>query len=280
MTAPAPLMDRLPEIAARIDRAGRIVLGLDFDGTLTPIRPRPDDAVLSDTVRDLVRRLALVPRVTVVIVSGRNLAEVSARVGLPGLIYAGNHGMEIRGPGLSFIEPTADALIGPLEEHTRKLKERLAAVPGALVEPKGLTTSVHDRNVPDDFRDQLVAIVREVVAGDPDRFVLTSGHRVWEVRPAVSWHKGQALLWVLDHLEDGGDATADRLVFHLGDDRTDEDAFASLPDGVTVKVGPPDAPTRARYRLDDPSSVEQFLTWLLDHMRPTGEPSSRRDHLS
>jgi trehalose-phosphatase len=268
-------MDRLPEIAARIDRAGRIVLGLDFDGTLTPIRPRPDDAVLSDTVRDLVRRLALVPRVTVVIVSGRNLAEVSARVGLPGLIYAGNHGMEIRGPGLSFIEPTADALIGPLEEHTRKLKERLAAVPGALVEPKGLTTSVHDRNVPDEHRDALAAAVREVVAADAGRFVLTSGHRVWEVRPAVSWHKGQALLWILDHLDNDDDnATADRLVFHLGDDRTDEDAFASLPDGVTVKIGPPDAPTRARYRLDDPAAVEHFLTWLLDHMNPAASSSS------
>jgi trehalose-phosphatase len=273
MTAPARLMDHLPAIAARIDRASGIVLGLDFDGTLTPIRPRPEDAALSEPVRDLVRRLALVPRVTVVIVSGRNLADVSERVGLPGLVYAGNHGMEIQGPGLSFVEPTADALIRPLEEHTRSLEDRLAVVPGALVEPKGLTTSVHDRNVPDEHRDELAAIVREVVAGDPDRFVLTSGHRVWEVRPAVSWHKGEALLWVLDHLEDGH-AKADRLVFHLGDDRTDEDAFASLPDGVTVKIGPPDAPTRARYRLDDPAAVEHFLTWLLDHMNPAASSSS------
>ena len=62
-----------------------------------------------------------------------------------------------------------------------------------------------------------------------------------------------------------GDGTS-RLVFYLGDDRTDEDAFASLPDGVTVKIGSPDDPTLARYRLPDPDSVHAFLEWLADRL--------------
>ena len=135
-------------------------------------------------------------------------------------------------------------------------------MPGALVEPKGLTTSVHYRNVSPEHRDDLARIVHEAVATDAARFVLTAGHCVWEIRPRVRWHKGQA--------STGSSAISEirrgRLVFYLGDDRTDEDAFASLPDGVTVKVGSPGAPTRARYRLPDPDSVQAFLVWLVGRL--------------
>ncbi len=105
------LTESLPEIASRIDRAESILLGLDFDGTLTPIRPRPEEVVLPEPVRAVLARLAGLPRVTLMIVSGRSLGDVASRVGLPQLIYAGNHGLEIRGPGLVFVEPTAALLV-------------------------------------------------------------------------------------------------------------------------------------------------------------------------
>ena len=87
------------------------------------------------------------------------------------------------------------------------------------------------------------------------------GRRVWEIRPRVSWHKGSAVNWVASHLEDPDH----RLVFFIGDDRTDEDAFASLPEGVTIKVGRA-ASTQARYQLADPAAVELFLAWLLEKL--------------
>ncbi len=206
----------------------------------------------------LLARLAGSERVTAMIVSGRGLLDLTGKVGLPGLIYAGNHGLEIEGLGLEFVEPTAAATARLLAEVTEDLRPRLAGLPGGLVEPKGLTTSIHYRNVPPEHRDDLARIVHEVVASDPTRFVLTAGHSVWEIRPRVSWHKGHALNWTIRHLGD----CASRMVFYLGDDLTDEDAFASLPDDVTVKVGNPGTPTRARYSLPDPDSVHAFLEWL------------------
>jgi trehalose 6-phosphate phosphatase len=256
------LMDRLPGIADRIDRAETILLGLDFDGTLTPIRQHPDDAVLSKPVRELLDRLARVSRVTLMIVSGRSLVDVASRVGLPELIYAGNHGLEIKGPGVEFVEPTASALADRLRELSGRLEALLAEIPGSLVEPKGLTTSVHYRNVAPEHADHLARIVRETVEADTTRFVLSAGHAVWEIRPPVRWHKGDALLWIIRQLED----CTSPLVFFLGDDRTDEDAFASLPDHVTVRIGSPDDPTLARFRLPDPDSVHVFLEWLADRL--------------
>ncbi|MGE3819712.1 MAG: trehalose-phosphatase [Isosphaeraceae bacterium] len=259
MTTPN-LLERLPEVGRWIDGAGSLLLGLDFDGTLAPIRPLPDQVALPADVRETLARLSGRDRLALMIVSGRNLDDVAARVGLPDLIYAGNHGMEIRGPGLEFLEPTAAALIEPLRERSDRLEERLATIPGALVERKGLTTSVHYRNVAPDRWEELAGIVKEVAANDAERFVVTTGHRVWEIRPIVHWHKGEAILWTLQHLDDPNH----RLVCHVGDDRTDEDAFASLPDGLTVKVGPADVPTAARYRLADPPEVARFLAWLAD----------------
>ncbi len=256
------LMDCLPEIARRIDRAQSLVLALDFDGTLTPFRQRPDQVTLSESVRAILARLANLPRVTVMIVSGRSLADVASRVGLPELIYAGNHGLEIQGLGLTFLEPTAAALIESLAQLTPPLESSLADVPGALVEPKGLTTSVHYRSVAHDRRDEVARVVEQVVARVSDHFVLSSGHLVLEIRPRVSWHKGKALQWVVQHL----DQSSNRLVFYLGDDRTDEDAFASLPDGVTVKVASEQTRTLARYQLADPDAVERFLTWLAEKL--------------
>jgi trehalose-phosphatase len=101
-------------------------------------------------------------------------------------------------------------------------------------------------------------LVRETVASEPENFVLTSGHCVWEIRPRVSWHKGEAIRWLAGHLA----ASAAPLVFYLGDDRTDEDAFACLPGAMTARIGDRTVPTAARYWLPDPQAVFVFLDWL------------------
>jgi trehalose-phosphatase len=261
MTTPS-LTEKLAEIGRRIDGASHIFLGLDFDGTLTPIFPRPDDVVLAEAVRELLVRLARLPKLTVMIVSGRALSDVTRKVGLPELIYAGNHGLEIKGPGLEFMEPTAAAQRNRMSEFTRRLRERLKDVPGAMLEWKGLTVSVHYRNVAPAMWDVVRQAVREVVVTDDDSVLVGSGRRIWEIRPAVPWHKGHALGWIIQHVH----TQSSGLLLFLGDDRTDEDAFATYPDAVTVKVGVTDAPTSARYRLPHPDAVRAFLEWLLDRL--------------
>lgn len=250
--------ESLSEIDGLIRSADHLLLGLDFDGTLTPICPRPDDVTLADSVRNVLALLARRPRTTLAIVSGRGLADVAARVGLPDLIYAGNHGMEIDGPGLAFVEPNAAALTERVQVMLGHLYENLAEIPGCLIEPKGLTASVHYRNVAPELHGLVERAVHEAVAFDPERLRLTTGQCVWEIRPRVAWNKGKALLWILDRLGHAQNTVGG----YIGDDRTDEDAFSCLPNGLTIRVGSPVA-THARYAIADPGEVERFLVWLL-----------------
>src|SRR5436190_889820 len=91
----------LSGIESRIAAAGRVLLFLDFDGTLAPIVPDPHEARLPLRAREAMKALVRQPGVTLAIVSGRSLSDVRSRVGLEEAIYAGNHGFEIAGKGLS-----------------------------------------------------------------------------------------------------------------------------------------------------------------------------------
>jgi trehalose-phosphatase len=256
------LTEVLPELAQRVESAGPILLGLDFDGTVTPICSHPEDVQLSVPTRAVLDRLSRKHRVTVMLVSGRGIQDLIKRVGLPGLVYAGNHGLQIRSQRLEFEEPAARGLASSLEHLTARLAARVRDIPGAVLEPKGLSTSLHFRNVAPGSWEELARAVQESVASDSEKFVVSSGHRVLEIRPRISWNKGHALTWMIEQLALGDD----RLVVYAGDDRTDEDAFASHPEAVTIKVGDPATPTAARYWLAGPDEVLDFLHWLEDRL--------------
>ena len=130
------------------------------------------------------------------LVSGRGLDDLMAMVDLPGLIYAGNHGLEIRGPGMDFIHPAAAQLRPELDKLLNALRENLAGYAGVLVEGKGLTLSVHYRLTPPELRPQLYAAFEETVAAaqPAGQVRITRGKEVLEVRPAVDWDKGKAIL--------------------------------------------------------------------------------------
>jgi trehalose-phosphatase len=194
----------------------------------------------------------------VAILSGRSLDDVRARVGVNGLIYAGNHGLEIHGPAVHFIEPTAATVAPSLRELTDALHETLASIPGVLVENKHLTASVHVRQAPESARAEVLEIVQALVRSWGRRFRVTTGHAVFEIRPPVAWDKGAAALWIRDRCAPEADP-----ICILGDDRTDEDAFKALPDAITVKIGE-GTPTTARYWLPSSAEVAVFLSWLLE----------------
>jgi trehalose 6-phosphate phosphatase len=248
------LFDALPEVHRRIARAPHLLLGLDFDGTLAPIVPEPADAALSAETVLLLRELMDRDRTTVAILSGRSLGDVRQRVGLPGLIYAGNHGLEIAGPGFDFVEPDAATRQEALGAITRELAARL--VPMAAVEDKGLTASIHVRQTPTAFQSRVRHIVEATLAEHHELFHMTAGNMVYEIRPRVDWHKGAALRWIRQRI--GVRYTA---VVFLGDDLTDEDAFAALPGEITVRIGSA-AATLANYHLANPDEVAVFLSRL------------------
>jgi trehalose-phosphatase len=259
------LLSAWSEVAKQLRSAGHILLLLDYDGTLTPIVQSPELADLTDGVRQLLQALARQRRLTLAIISGRALVDLKEKVGISNIIYAGNHGLEIEGPQVSFVSPLAEEFKPVLRRMHHELSQALGAIKGVLVEDKGLTLSVHYRQVADDKSTEVEDLF-ERVTGDAARsgkIQVTSGKKVYEVRPAVAWDKGEVLKMLM-----GKERGA--LPIYLGDDLTDEDAFKAIENyegGISVFVGEGDSPTSASYFLQSPDEVAKFLSLLLAETR-------------
>jgi len=249
------------EAGERIFQASHLLLCVDYDGTLTHFAASPLGATLSPQMQRVLLELAENEHVSLAFISGRDRADLQGRVEIPGAIYVGNHGLEISGPGFLFVEPTAAARTETLQELATELTRTLEAIPDALVEYKGLTVSVHYRQVADEARDAVRDVVEATLARAIHPFVLTKGKKVYEIRPRVSWNKGAAVHWIQQQLD-----KPEMLTIYVGDDVTDEDAFKALPDGITIKVRPSED-TAAQYRLEGPAEVRKFLEWVDDLLR-------------
>jgi len=234
----------------------------DFDGTLSEIVENPDSARLVDGAADALTSLSA--RCPVAILSGRDLADVRQRIGLPGIWYAGSHGFELTGPdGAHHQNAEAAASIPVLAEAAAELADQLGHIAGVVVEHKRFGVAVHYRNAARDRVGEVAAAVRG--AGQRTALRVTTGREVIELRPNIDWDKGKTLRWVLDHIRDN-DGAAPLLPIYLGDDITDEDAFDAVDDdGIAILVrhsDDGDRATAARYALDDPDRVREFTERL------------------
>ncbi len=256
-----PLEAQRDAIAARI-RSARILFAFtDFDGTLTPIVSDPMSCRVKPEVAESLCALSKRPGTYVGIVSGRELSDLRPRVNVDGITYAGNHGFEIEGPGFSFREPSADRSRVDLDQLLAEIATAIAGIPGAWVQHKGLTASIHFRQVESSLVPQVIDAVNRITQKDRDagRFVLRTGKAVLEVRPSANWHKGRAIRWIADRI---APANTDAVLIYLGDDETDEDAFNVLEGQITVRVGS-NGNTAAAYRVAGPDDVAEFFAWLV-----------------
>src|SRR4030042_4698396 len=126
-------------IVTRIESSKHVLLLFDYDGTLTPIVERPELADLHRESRQLLKALVHKPRFTVGIVSGRALNDRRTKVDVNGIIYAGNHGLEIKGPGIEFIHPLTEEMGSVIRVLSKMLSKSLSTIRGAVVEDKGAT---------------------------------------------------------------------------------------------------------------------------------------------
>ena len=253
--------------ASAIRAADHVLLLSDYDGTLTPIVSRPEEAVLSPTVGEKLRALAEKPGFSVGIISGRALAEVKALVGIAGIYYAGNHGLEIEGPGLEFIHPMAEKARTELKELAQQLSARLGSIEGVLVEDKGFSLSIHYRLANKSGQKVAAEVFQQVTSpwlGD-GKIRLTSGKKVWEVRPPIDWNKGKAVETIRQELK-AVIASKQGQIIYLGDDSTDEDAFRAVNqlEGCSIFIGEENPLSAADYFLNSTSEVESFLARLLE----------------
>lgn len=235
---------------------GRVpVIFLDYDGVLTPIVDDPAAATLDDRARDAVVRTAR--HLTVAVISGRDLDDVRAMVDVDGLTYAGSHGFDmISATGER--ERKGEEFLGDLDDVERTLRDDLDDLDGVTVERKAFAIAVHTRRARDPaVRDRAAEVVAAAAAEHP-RLRVTGGKDIEEFRPGIAWDKGRALRRLMAVL----DLDADRHPpIYVGDDLTDEDAFAAIADtGVGVVVaGDEDRPTYASLRLDRPGETADLL---------------------
>ncbi|PAN12134.1 hypothetical protein PAHAL_2G245500 [Panicum hallii] len=256
----------------------RIVMFLDYDGTLSPIVDDPDAAFMSETMRMAVRSVA--KHFPTAIVSGRCLDKVFEFVKLAELYYAGSHGMDIKGPakassrhakakqakGGVLFQPASEFL-PMIEEVHERLVETTRSIPGAKVENNKFCVSVHFRCVDEKMWGELSEAVKGVLRGYP-KLRLTQGRMVLEVRPTIKWDKGKALEFLLESL--GFADCTNVLPVYIGDDRTDEDAFKVLRrrgQGVGILVSKHPKETSASYSLQEPAEVMEFLLRLVEWKR-------------
>lgn len=226
----------------------RHALFLDFDGTLAPIVPRPEDAAASAETRRAVERIAGRTGGAVALLSGRDLRDLDARVAPLKLPAAGSHGVVRRdGKGrLHHDEATGDELAQACARV-----EAFAGEHGLLVERKAGAVTVHYRSKPD-AADRSRALADEIVAATQGLRAI-HGNMVSEIA-VLAANKGHALDAFMAEPPFAG-----RVPVMAGDDTTDEDAFgaAARHGGMGLKIGP--GPTAAGTRFD---TIEAFLDWL------------------
>ncbi len=256
------------EVWKRLERwsrdPGTAAVLADIDGTLAPIVPTPDMSEVPEELRELLRRLS--GRYGVVAgVSGRAAEDAFRLVGLEEMVYYGNHGFETLRSGEVEVIPEAAPYQAAIEELEEKAREELEPL-GAFVEDKGITASVHYRNVPPEVGERCKAFVKR--EGERLGLRITVGRGVVEARPPIRADKGTAVRRLVEEYG------PERALF-IGDDTTDLDAFRELEElreegvlaetlrvGVASDEGPPEVRSEADLVVDGVEGVGEVLRAL------------------
>ncbi|CAH0520891.1 unnamed protein product [Peronospora belbahrii] len=257
-------------------RNHRLVVFLDYDGTLTPIVNDPALALLSPTMKDTLEKLR--EKFITGVITGRSLHKIQEFVSIPQLYYAGSHGFDIEGPdGTSIKNQVAAQFLLDLHGLRDELKEQIKDITGAEVEDNIYSVSLHYRNVDPAVQPQVSSLAYNM-RDKHSRIKLNEGKMVYEFKPKIDWNKGKALLWLLQTLE--LDEHDDVYTIYIGDDTTDEDAFRLFQThynrkGVGIVVTEESMSTDASFTLRDTNEVCEFLNRLIacdEHVRSA--PSS------
>ena len=238
----------------------KTVLFIDFDGTLAPLADAPHKAFMPARVRDLLRKLSRDRNFKIVIISGRDIKDLREKVGLKNIIYAGSHGLEIKGPGINLNIAKSSASTRVLRGILAGLRKALFGIKGVLIENKGLSVAFHYRLVSGADKKRAVSVFKNLV--EPFRraskIKILPGKKVFEVCLPVNWDKGRAALYIILKLFHGETI----LPIYVGDDVTDEKAFKALRGAaLTIHVGEKHD-TAAEFGVKDTRGVYRLIANL------------------
>lgn len=237
-----------------------LAIFLDYDGTLSEIVSRPEDAVLRTGAKSLLNDLSR--SLKLAIISGRDRVDVKERVGVDDIFYAGSHGFDMSGPGcFRYRYEGLGSVLKELDDATLSANNLLTQEEGVHIERKAYATAIHYRLAPPPSEKVLRSKISELLK-NYSHLKLKEGKKVFELIPDVDWGKGKAVEKLIDIL---GVDTNSFIPLYIGDDTTDEDAFSALQGkGISIRVeDDEEVKTYADFSLKNPEEVVRFLNCVL-----------------
>jgi trehalose 6-phosphate phosphatase len=260
-----------PELAARLAGLERpLHVFFDFDGTLSPIAPTPDEARLPARTRRALAALARSPGTHVAVLSARGVAELARKVRLRDVALLGLYGLEQKLPERARVRLPLAWDRSRWTGLRRELERAAARANGALVEWKPPAIAVHDRAVAPGPARRLARTVRAIARRERETVELRPGSRVLELVPRGTPDKGIALeRWLA--------ARPWRSVAYFGDSAGDEPAFRAVRrrGGLAVRVGPRRGPTAAALSIEGPGALVEALELMIPSRAPRRAPGTR-----
>ncbi len=242
-----------------IQKAEKLILFLDYDGTLTSIRPTPQEAVLSPQMAQLLKKIHKVPATEVVISTGRALKDIRTKVGRMKWIVA-NHGYVIKGKGVLWVHPEAIHFARKRYKIIQILNNTLSRFNGVIIEDKMYSVCIHYRKVSEKRVKTLRRILLQAIKPFSSLFRVQKGKKVIELRPDVEWGKGNAIDKVLSIMR----LSNKPLLLAIGDDITDESMFQRVnAKGYAIRVGR-SSRTNAQYFVRSPQEVGTLLETIFE----------------
>jgi trehalose-phosphatase len=263
------LHDALGQMIGSYHRGDHLVLLFDYDGALTEFVPRPWQAMLPPVTRCQLDELAHLPRVTVGVISGRELDELEGMVGLPELYYAGTDGLELQYQGATVTHPLVKHCRKLVLEVGKAIEGVLRDYPAAWLERKRFGLTVHFRQLDQQLVGALQRRIETELGAWGDRVHVVTGAKAIEITPNLGWTKGTAVEFVLERLSPERSQT-----LFVGDESIDVEALwsVSIRGGISVGVGRPQ-PAIAQFELRDTGEVLELLHGLHEALRGASAPS-------
>jgi trehalose-phosphatase len=266
------LQEALANIVNSYRSGARLLFLFDYDGTLVPIAPRPDMAVMTAVTRRRLERLIQLPSVFVAVLSGRTLADLKAKVGISGLYYAGTSGLELDLCGATLIHPESDRAARLIAVVADRVNRDVAGYSGAWVEHKRLGLTVHYRQVEADRIDALRRRVIQSAEPFSGALQVLDGPMAIEMVPNLGWTKSSALFKIIETIQRGCEGAV--IPFCAGDAGNDADVLRATDalGGIAIGIGER-APATARHRLLSPAELDACLDALLERLAATSPPA-------
>lgn len=248
------MKDILKYFPEKLLKSQRVNLMLDFDGTLSPIVSHPQQAILPAETKETLGKLVANEKISISVISGRDLKNLKSRIYLTGIDYFGNYGLEYEDSDGRTKPDEADKFIDSMSKFLGEMRPKLKGFKGTALEDKKYTLSIHYRNMAKQFLPQLKKEISNTLAAHP-KLQLAEGKKVFEIFAKDFQPKEKIVEKLIS-------ANKNHLSIYIGDDTSDEKAFKVVRKaGLSVRVGA-ETGSAAQYFLNDQSEVEELLKML------------------